>query len=172
MALRNLALFAAVAASHARSVEQQAQAALFEGSAAPAEPVEIVFLVTGGDKARVDNARHVARHLVRPGEAPIKFHLVSDKAWAGVDDAVKTQLIAVMCVVLAAWGILDFVPALITNAFALELGKYVMWSLQIPIPSTLSRERRHGLVVIMSMATALGWVLDTLFGGIATSPSP
>ena len=45
------------------------------------DPVQIVFLVTGGDKKRVASAEHLARHLRRPGEAPISFHLVTDKAW-------------------------------------------------------------------------------------------
>lgn len=45
------------------------------------DPVHIVFLVTGNDKKRVASAQHLARHLQRPGEAPISFHLVTDKAW-------------------------------------------------------------------------------------------
>ena len=43
--------------------------------------IQIVFLVMGGDKTRVTSAEHLARHLRRPGEAPISFHLVTDKAW-------------------------------------------------------------------------------------------
>ena len=65
-------------AAVAQAADFRTTGALTEGVG---DPVQIVFLVTGGDQRRVASAEHLARHLRRPGEAPISFHLVTDKAW-------------------------------------------------------------------------------------------
>ena len=60
------------------------------------DPVHVVFLVKGGDKKRVARALHLARHLQRPGESPISFHLVSDEAWSGVESWSTPHLLSSM----------------------------------------------------------------------------
>ena len=69
----------ALAAAAHQAADFRTTGAVTEGVG---DPVQIVFLVSGGDKRRVASAeQHLARHLRRPGEAPISFHLVTDKAW-------------------------------------------------------------------------------------------
>ena len=58
-------------AAVAQAADFRTTGALTEGVG---DPVQIVFLVTGGDQRRVASAEHLARHLRRPGEAPISFY--------------------------------------------------------------------------------------------------
>ena len=53
-------------AAVAQAADFRTTGALTEGVG---DPVQIVFLVTGGDQRRVASAEHLARHLRRPGEA-------------------------------------------------------------------------------------------------------
>jgi len=60
------------------------------------DPIDVVFLVTGPDGQRVDNARRLARHLVREGEAPVRFHLVTDQPRASVAEWATLHLLSSM----------------------------------------------------------------------------